>query len=87
MYIEEILNKISEALDIYPMPIAIAMTTQFKNELLNSGKCKSQVGGTVLTGLRLYLLDNLPEPYRIYYNQQSLTKDIALYSQINSDFN
>ncbi len=82
MDMQQTLNTISNFMDAHPNPIAIAMTPQFKDELLNSGTCKTQIGGISYTGVRLYLLDNLPKPYRIYYNQQSLTKDIALYSGI-----
>ena len=54
-------------------PIAIAMTPSFEAQLPNQLRPNPK--------LKTYILVNLPKLFRIYYDQSTLDKEIALYGE------
>jgi hypothetical protein len=55
--------------------IAIAMSPSLKSQLPNHMRPNPE--------LRTYVLVSLPEPFRIYYDQSTLDKEIVLYGDSN----
>ena len=74
----ENLQKAVDFMDCHPVAIALAMTPSFKSRLPITHEFISSSGS--YSGLKTYIWSDLPEPYRIYYNQAFLEKDIALYN-------
>jgi hypothetical protein len=72
------LVKAIEFMDRHPVAIAVAMTPLFRSRLPISHEFKACTG--LYSGVRTYIWNDLPEPYRIYYNQTILDRDIALYN-------
>jgi len=66
------LQKDFESIDSRPVAIAMAMTSLFKSQLSSHMRPNS--------GLKIYILEKLPEPFRIYYDLSKLDLDIVLYS-------
>ncbi len=65
-------------MDRHPVAIALAMTPSFKSRLPITHEFIACSGS--YSGLKTYIWNDLPEPYRIYYNQAFLERDIALYN-------
>ena len=66
-------------MDRHPIPIAIAMTSSFKHRLTSHPNI-SLIKDHYNAGLKCYIWNDLPEPYRVYFNQKTLDKDIDLYN-------
>lgn len=79
---KDILSSLQQAVDFmdrHPTPIAIAMTSSFKDRL-TSHPSAHLIKDHYNAGLRCYIWNDLPEPYRVYFNQVILGRDIALYN-------
>jgi hypothetical protein len=74
------LQQAVDFMDRHPVAIAVAMTPLFRSQL-PIGTMRGGAGIIqAYSGLRTYIWNDLPEPYRIYYNQTILDRDIALYN-------
>ena len=56
------------------------MTSSFKGRL-TSHRSTPLIKDHYNAGLRCYIWDDLPEPYRVYFNQTTLDRDIAVYDR------
>lgn len=83
MYKRDILQDLRDAfefVDRHPVPIAIAMTPSFKDRL-TSHPSTPLIKDHYNAGLTCYIWDDLPEHYRVYFNQTILDRDIAVYER------